>query len=178
MSLFAPTKAALGIAGYAGTVLAANVALLTLPPLTVWPGVLAPAGVLFAGLAFTARDLVQKHGGRAAAVLAVGIGIALAAGFAWTTGSPMRIILASAIAFAVSETLDWGVFEVFRRRFLLAVALSGLAGLIVDSLIFLPIAFGGLAFLSGQLIGKTYALIAALAVLAVARKYRTARSVQ
>lgn len=164
------SPAKLAVAAYVAVVLAANVALMLLPPMTVAPGVLAPAGVLFAGLALSVRDLVQRYAGRRAVLGSIAAGVALSAACAALTHSPGRIVLGSALAFAASELADWRVFTALRSRFLAAVVASGVVGLLVDSLIFLPVAFGSLAFLPGQIIGKLWSVAAAVLVFAIARR--------
>ena len=49
-----------------------------------------------------------------------------------------------------------------RRRLILAVFASGLAGLTIDSVIFLYLAFGNLDFVTGQIVGKSLMVIIAL----------------
>jgi queuosine precursor transporter len=51
-----------------------------------------------------------------------------------------------------------------RRRLVLAVALSSLAGLVVDSFLFLWLAFGSLDHLTGQIVGKAWMVLLALPV--------------
>jgi uncharacterized PurR-regulated membrane protein YhhQ (DUF165 family) len=159
--------AAILAAGFIGTIVAANYAVTHWQPIEVWPGILAPAGVLFAGLAFTLRDLLQRvTGGPGYPAAAIGIGslISLFLGDG-------RVALAGACAFLVSELIDLGVFTTLHRRtFLGAVAASNAAGLVVDSLIFLSIAFGSLAFLPGQIIGKAWMTGLALLVLIPVRR--------
>jgi hypothetical protein len=52
------------------------------------------------------------------------------------------------------------------------VAASNAVGLAADSLIFLWLAFGSLAFLPGQLLGKAWMTLAAVAVIAAYRSRR------
>jgi hypothetical protein len=47
-----------------------------------------------------------------------------------------------------------------------AVLLSSMAGLVVDSLIFLWLAFGSLNFLAGQIIGKAWMVLFAMPIVA------------
>jgi queuosine precursor transporter len=47
----------------------------------------------------------------------------------------------------------------------LAVLLSSLVGLIVDSIIFLWLAFGSLDFLAGQILGKIWMVLASIPVI-------------
>jgi len=135
---------------YVGTIFAANWAISTFGLVPVGFGLLAPAGVYFAGLAFTFRDLTQDSLGRRWTYAAILIGAALSA----TLSGPLA--LASGVAFLVSETADLLVYTPLKeRRWLLAVGLSNVVGLVVDSALFLWLAFGSLEFLAGQIVGKT-----------------------
>ena len=61
--------------------------------------------------------------------------------------------LASAAAFLFSEFADLAVYTPLERsRWLTAVAVSNVVGLIADSALFLWLAFGSLDFLAGQLV--------------------------
>lgn len=124
----------------------------------VAPGLMAPSGVLMVGLALVLRDLVQRRLGLAPAVLAILVGAALSALLA-----PPALVLASAVAFLVSEAADLAVYTPLQRRgLLLAVAASSLVGLVVDSVLFLWLAFGSLDYLAGQVVGKLWMVLAAL----------------
>ncbi|MBA3517215.1 MAG: VUT family protein [Rhizobiales bacterium] len=121
----------------------------------VWPGVMAPSGVLAIGAALVLRDLVQRRAGSVWALVAVMTGTLLSF---WV--APPALAVASASAFLLSELADFAVFTpLYRRRLALAVAASGVAGAIVDSALFLWLAFGDLAHLQGQVIGKLYATV-------------------
>jgi uncharacterized PurR-regulated membrane protein YhhQ (DUF165 family) len=120
-------------------------------------GLVAPAAVFAVGATFTLRDAVQSTLGYAAALAAIAGGGALSALFA------PRFALVSAVAFLAGELVDLAVYTPLRRRsWLVAVALSNTAGLLLDSWLFLTLAFGSLALLPGQVVGK--ALTTALAV--------------
>jgi uncharacterized PurR-regulated membrane protein YhhQ (DUF165 family) len=124
----------------------------------VWPGILAPSGVLMVGLALVLRDLVQRRLGKLWSLAAIVAGAALSALLA-----PRALVVASAAAFLVSELADFAVYTPLQRRGLVrAVLASGLAGLVVDSLIFLWLAFGSLDFVAGQIIGKAWMVLLAL----------------
>jgi len=124
----------------------------------VAPGITAPSGVLMIGLALVLRDLVQRRLGLAWAFGAILAGTALSA-----TLAPPALVVASAGAFLLSEVADLAIYTPLQRRGLtLAVAASSAAGLVVDSLAFLWLAFGSLDFLAGQVIGKTWMVLAAL----------------
>jgi queuosine precursor transporter len=127
----------------------------------VAPGIHAPSGVLMIGLALVLRDLVQRRLGLYWSVVAVLAGAALSALVA-----PPSLVYASAAAFLLSEFADLAVYTPLqRRRLVLAVLASGLAGLLVDSIVFLYLAFGDLTFLPGQVIGKTWMVLLSLPVI-------------
>lgn len=124
----------------------------------VAPGIMAPSGVVMIGLALVLRDLVQRRLGLKWAMGAIAVGAALSAALA-----PPALVLASAVAFLLSEFADLAVYTPLqRRRLILAVFLSSVVGLVVDSMIFLYLAFGSLDFLVGQIIGKAWMVILAL----------------
>ena len=124
----------------------------------VFPGVMAPSGVLMVGLALVFRDLVQRRLGRAWAVAAILAGALLSALLA-----PPALVLASGAAFLLSETADFAVYTPLQaKRLVLAVALSGAVGVVVDSVAFLYLAFGSLDYLPGQVIGKSWMIVLAL----------------
>ncbi|MEU4779244.1 VUT family protein [Micromonospora sp. NPDC023633] len=155
-------------ATYISTIAAANWAVATYGAIPIGLGLLAPAGVLFAGLAFTLRDLLHEAAGWAWTVAAIFAGTALSVAIAGP-----GLALAAGAAFLVSELADLAVYTPLRRRrWLLAVAASNAVGLVVDSALFLWLAFGSLAFLPGQIVGKTYMTVAAVIVLATIRARR------
>ena len=125
----------------------------------VWPGILAPSGVLAIGLALVLRDLVRRLG-LVWALGAIAVGAVLSG-----LVSPPALVVASVAAFILSEVADLAIYTSLQRRSLvLAVAASGVIGIAVDSVLFLSLAFGSLDFLAGQVIGKGWALLAALPV--------------
>jgi uncharacterized PurR-regulated membrane protein YhhQ (DUF165 family) len=124
----------------------------------VAPGLMAPSGVLMIGLALVLRDLVQRRLGLFAALGAIVAGAVLSAWLA-----PPAIVIASAAAFLLSELADLLVYTPLQRRgFVRAVILSSLAGLVVDSAVFLHLAFGSLDFLLGQIVGKAWMVLLAI----------------
>lgn len=140
--------------GHAGTFCVPNGPCLV----PVAPGLMAPSGVLMIGLALVLRDLVQRRLGLGFAAGAVLAGAALSAFLA-----PPALVIASAVAFLVSEFADMAVYTPLQKRGLvLAVAASGAVGLLVDSVAFLWLAFGSLDFLAGQVVGKAWMVLAAL----------------
>lgn len=131
----------------------------------VWPGVLAPSGVLVAGLAFVLRDWVHEQLG-----VAVCVGLIVAgAGLSVLVASP-AVAIASGAAFLISELADLLVYAPLRERHLLsAVALSSIVGSVVDSAAFLLIAFGSLQYIVGQVLGKAWMVAAAMLVIVAIR---------
>jgi queuosine precursor transporter len=127
----------------------------------VWPGIAAPSGVLAIGAALVLRDLVQRRLGLGFSLAAIMIGALIS----WAI-SPTALVVASVAAFVFSETADALVFTPLQKRgLLLAVAVSTLAGILVDSVLFLQLAFHSLDFLSGQIIGKVWAVLAAMPII-------------
>lgn len=156
------------IALYALTVVAANAAIALFGLVPVGFGLLAPAGVAFAGLALTLRDAVQEHAGRAWSVAAILAGALLSALL-----SGPQLAVASGAAFLVSELADLAVYTPLRRRtWAGAVLASNAVGLVIDSALFLWLAFGSLEFLAGQVVGKTWVTLATVALLLVWRRGR------
>jgi len=132
----------------------------------VAPGIMAPSGVLMIGLALVLRDLVQRRLGVWWAVGAILAGAALSGWIA-----PASLVVASAVAFLVSELADLAVYTPLQRRGLIkAVFFSSCAGLLIDSVIFLSLAFGSLEYLGGQVIGKAWMVILAIPLIALLRK--------
>ena len=123
--------------------------------------VMAPSGVIMVGLALVLRDLVQRRLGKLWALGAIVVGALLSALIA-----PQVWVLASGAAFLVSELADFAVYTPLqKKRLVLAVFMSGVVGLVVDSILFLQLAFGSLDFLSGQIIGKTWMIVLALPII-------------
>lgn len=146
--------------GYLATVFGSNWAIHRYGLVPVGFGLRAPAGVYFAGLAFTLRDLTQRALGRSAVVAAIVAGAGLSVLVA------PRYAVASGAAFLLSELCDFAIYTPLEQRgWMRAVAASNAVGLVVDSIVFLWLAFGSLAFLSGQVVGKTWMTLLAIAVL-------------
>jgi uncharacterized PurR-regulated membrane protein YhhQ (DUF165 family) len=140
----------------------------------VAPGLMAPSGVVMIGLALVLRDLVQRRLGVKAAVAAILAGAALS-GFI----APPALVMASVMAFLLAELADLAVFTPLQKRGLvLAVAASSVVGLVVDSIIFLQIAFGNLDYLLGQIVGKAWMVAFALPFVAWIRRRDTALGLQ
>jgi len=121
-------------------------------------GVMAPSGVVMIGLALVLRDLVQRRLGVGWAAGAVVAGAALSASLA-----PPALVIASGVAFLLAEMADLAVYTPLQRRGLVgAVVASSIVGLVIDSIVFLQLAFGSLDYLAGQIIGKAWMVAAAI----------------
>src|SRR5580765_2236317 len=150
--------------GYIATIFLANWLIQHVGIINVGFGLMAPAGVLAVGLAFTLRDIVQHTLGREPVVFAILIGAALS----WIVAPAFA--LASGVAFLVSELCDFAIYTPLERKtWLGAITLSNTVGLLVDSWLFLTIAFGSLQFFWGQVVGKAYMTLLAIALLAAGR---------
>jgi queuosine precursor transporter len=148
--------------GHVGTVCSARGPCLV----PVAPGLMAPSGVLMIGVALVLRDLLQRRLGVAFGIAAIVVGAAISAGLA-----PASLVLASAVAFLLSELADFAVYTpLARRRLVAAVAVSSMTGLVIDSVVFLWLAFGSLEFLPGQIVGKTWMVLLSLPLVVYFRR--------
>jgi uncharacterized PurR-regulated membrane protein YhhQ (DUF165 family) len=132
----------------------------------VAPHLMAPSGVLMIGIALVLRDLVQRRLGVAYSAGAVVVGAILSALVA-----PPALVVASGVAFLLSEFADLAVYTPLARRGLVAaVVASSAAGLIVDSIVFLWLAFGSLEFLLGQVVGKSWMVLLSIPLVYLLRR--------
>lgn len=160
---------------FVGTVWFANWLLARYGVVPIGFGLEAPAGVFAVGLAFTLRDIVHRTLGRWPVLACILAGCAIAywiGGNAQIPGGYVAIAVASALAFLFSETADLAVYTPLEHRtFLGAVTASNVAGAIVDSALFLWLAFGSLEFLTGQVVGKLWMTVGALPLLLASRRW-------
>lgn len=163
-------------ASFVATVWAANWALGRYGIVSIGFGLMAPAGVYFAGLSFGLRDALHEAGGRALVIAAVLVGAALSyvlEDAVTIPGGHVAIAVASGVAFLLSEFADLAVYEPLRRRqWTVAVMASNLVGAVVDSLLFLWLAFGTTDGWADLTIGKTYMVAPALLIVWWARRGR------
>ncbi len=142
--------------GHVGTICTAQgPCLIPVAPNPFGASLLAPSGVLMIGVALVLRDLAQRRLGAGFSAGAVVAGATLSAAVA-----PPSLVIASGVAFLVSEFADLAVYTpLARRRLIAAVVVSSLVGLVVDSVLFLWLAFGSLQFLPGQVVGKAWMVL-------------------
>lgn len=128
-------------------------------------GLTAPSGVLMVGIALVLRDVIQRQFGLAVSLLAIVIGTILSIWLA----SP-QIAIASAAAFLLAELADTFVYTPLQRRHLIpAVVASGVVGALVDSVVFVWLAFGSLAFVEGQILGKLWMTLLSVPIIMLLR---------
>ncbi len=132
----------------------------------VAPGVMAPSGVLTAGAALVLRDIVQRCLGARHGVMAILLGAVVS-----MTVAPVSLVRASTVAFLLSELADFAIYTPLQRRGLVqAVLASSAVGIVIDSIIFLSLAFGSLALLPGQVIGKIWSIGIAVPLIYLTRR--------
>jgi queuosine precursor transporter len=127
---------------------------------------MAPSGVLMIGIALVLRDLVQRRLGFWVAVAAILIGTGLSGMVA-----PISLVAASASAFLLSELADLAVYTpLARKRMVAGVILSSMVGLVIDSIVFLWLAFGSLDYLAGQIVGKAWMVLLSIPLVVLLRR--------
>jgi queuosine precursor transporter len=137
----------------------------------IWPSFgigdgMAPSGVLWAGVALTMRDLVQRRLGFWWSWGAVAVGAGLSAFL------DPALALASGGAFFVAETLDLFVYTPLQSRNLFgAVIASNVAGAVIDSFVFLALAGLPLIYAEGQIVGKLWMTLLALPMIYMIRNW-------
>lgn len=135
--------------GYILVIFLANWAITTFGMIPIGFGLSAPAGSLFAGLAFSLRDVLQDTGKRWWVLLAILIGALL------TWFISIELALASTVAFLVSELVDLSVYTPLRKHgFYIALVVSNVVGLFADTLLFLHLANIPMQFATGQIVLK------------------------
>jgi uncharacterized PurR-regulated membrane protein YhhQ (DUF165 family) len=138
----------------------------------VAPGLMAPSGVLMVGFALVLRDIVQRLLGRNWGLAAVLAGTAVS-----LLVAPPGLVLASGVAFLISEFADFAVYTPLQRRGLItAVIASATVGLVIDSVIFLTLAFHSLDFIAGQIIGKAWAVLISIPLVRTVRRLTPAQA--
>jgi uncharacterized PurR-regulated membrane protein YhhQ (DUF165 family) len=168
-------RALLVPAAYVGVIVAANLAVAEFGLIPIAPGLVAPAGVVFAGLALLLRDALPDRR------LIVAL-IVLGAGLSALLSAP-AVAFASAAAFLVSELVDWAVYELQRQRgvrWAWAAIGSNVVSAPLDTIAFLWLSgFGATApLVAGQLVGKLlYATLLPVLIVAVVIRLRARRAV-
>jgi hypothetical protein len=135
-------------------------------------GLAVPAGVFAIAPVFTLRDGVHERWRRRGAYILIGIASTTSWALAVLTGSGLlaRVTLASVTAFTLNETLDTEIYHKLRQRSrLVAILGSNAVSSLVDSVLFIWVAFGpAWQMMLGQYLVKM--LLAALVGLWMTRK--------
>lgn len=176
------TVGSLALAGFIGCVFGANWLIENVGTqfdpngphtLPVGFGERAPSGFIMVGISLTLRDLVQRLLGPSWTALGIVVGAVLS-----LLVADADLAVASGVTFLVAEALDFGVYTPLQdRRLTLAVLASNAVGAVVDSVLFLVLAFGWSSvsdFALGQIIGKLEWSILFLPLLWWARRWTTA----
>jgi len=165
------SRATAAVAGgaFLGTILAANYVTTRYGMVPVGFGLAATAGTYFAGLSFVLRDAVQDTGGRKLVVALILAGAALS----FAISAPF-IAVASAVAFLLSESADFAVYQPLRRRGYIRAAIgSNVVGGLVDTVAFLTIAgFPLRQAFAGQMVGKLLVTAAVVGLVIAVRESR------
>ena len=128
-------------------------------------GLVAPSGVYLIGFALVARDVLQMAAGRRYTIIAILAGTLLAYAIA------PAVAVASGTAFLLGELADFAVYTpLAAKRLHVAVLASGVVGAMIDSFVFLTIAFGTITYWQGNTSGKIWMSLLALPFLTVARR--------
>lgn len=153
-------------------VAAANIAIDLFGAATIG-ALIVPWGTFFAGATFVLRDMLHQRGGHVAALSAIAVGAVISYGL-----TNAALAVASGAAFLIAEIVDLLVFVRIAKQFTFAAAVlvSGVAGVIVDTFVFLP--WSGipmtLSLVAGQLIIKSSMSAVAAGLLYWRRKPVTA----
>lgn len=150
---------------YVSSIIMANVLSTVISPVAIGPFLIS-LGTFLIGLTFIFRDLVQSRYGRAKSYMVIGVALVLSAISSRILGDTYAIVLASAAAFAVSETTDTEIYTRLKVPMAMRVFWSGFAGGILDSSVFVilglsPLGAGFIPWVAvpmaiiGQIIFKT-----------------------
>lgn len=138
---------------YISAILIANFLSATFAPLQIGPFLISP-GTFTIAASFILRDLVQNRYGRGKTYGFIVLALILSAVTAKTLGDPLAIVIASACAFAISESTDTEIYSRLKLPMAWRVWWSGLAGGILDSGVFVILGLSplGMGFIPWQFI--------------------------
>jgi len=147
---------------YILSIVAVNYGFTVVPLIPLPNGEMWPPMSLIVGFIFVVRDFAQREIGHKIllAMLAGGV-------LSWLMASP-TIAVASVVAFAVSEIMDWAVYSFTGYRFSQRILLSSTISTPVDSVVFL--AMIGLFSISNVIIMTVSKMIGAVVVFLLVRQ--------
>lgn len=134
-------------------IILANVVTAAVSPFMIY-GLLVPAGTFLIGFTFIMRDLVQMQVGKQRTYLVIIAALAISAVTSYLLGDGIRIVMASALSFAISEATDTELFSRLRTSLDKRIAISGTIGGIIDSFLFAAAAGFPIQAAYGQAIVK------------------------
>lgn len=152
---------------YIAAIITANITTAAFAPTHIL-GLIVPAGSWLIGLTFIMRDWVQHEYGRRTTYAVIGLALVLSAVVAIWQGNGLSIVLASAAAFLVSESADTEVYTRLKLPLHYRVFWSGVAGGVLDSVIFVLIAGFPPQAIIGQAVVKM--LLQAVGAAAISRR--------
>lgn len=128
--------------------------------LVTWFGFLVfPAGAIWIGLTFSLRDFVQREWGHrdvwwfmiATTIITTLLSVVLS-----HLPVPLwKVAIGSALAFIVSEAIDWAVYYFMKKDIIWRICVSNLISVPIDSIIFVGIVFGSFNFFAPPVWGQT-----------------------
>jgi uncharacterized PurR-regulated membrane protein YhhQ (DUF165 family) len=145
--------------GYMSSIIIANLAVAELGLITWFGWLTFPAGAIFIGLTFSLRDFVQREWGDrdvwyfmiASTVITTFMGLILS-----NLPIPLwRVAIASAIAFIISEAIDWSVYYFMKKDIIWRICVSNIFSTPIDSILFVGIAFGSFSLFEPPVYGQT-----------------------
>lgn len=154
---------------YISAIIAANLITAAVAPAHI-AGLIVPAGSWLIGLTFILRDWVQHEHGRKVTYLVIGTALFLSGICSILLNDGLQIVLASAAAFLISETTDTEVYTRLNVPVHLRVFWSGVAGGILDSVVFVLIS----GFPPQAIIGQAVVKVILQAIGAAVLKWRRA----
>jgi uncharacterized PurR-regulated membrane protein YhhQ (DUF165 family) len=104
---------------------------------------LVPWGTFAVAVTFVLRDWIQLRYGRRRAYEAIVLGLGAALVTSVALGDTTMVVAGSALAFAASETLDTEVFTRMKAPVAARVAVSGVLGSALDTVIFVMVGLVG-----------------------------------
>ncbi len=121
-------------------------------------GLTFPTGAILIGLTFSLRDLVQREWGDCKVwyfmLISTLITSILSVILSNLSIPPWKVALASAVAFLISEAVDWFVYLTTKLDIIWRIIISNLFSTPIDSILFVGIAFGTFDFLQPPVYGQ------------------------
>lgn len=121
---------------YVAAILAGNWLSSTFAPVNIGPFLIS-LGTFTIGATFILRDLVQQKHGRYMTYAFISVALLLSLIQSATMGQGLPVVIASIIAFAVSETTDTEIYTRLKLPVHWRVWWSGFVGGILDSTVFI-----------------------------------------